>query len=261
MHRGYPRQERGQPAQQHAHSSLAKATWPVLTNPSSVLLSGSLIHAQGASELCGTQDKAHLLGLLLFQIVFALSELLTVAREWHCRHHLPKERWSGLVTPRCSQAGNRTSSHCSHTSTHYTVKQKYLYFPGWLWWFLMPLTLNHALFYYLRKTPNSCWAGSATWNSFASVTPRALKGSLVGLWCLGKACHGLCGPPLFVSNECKAKPKSLCRIPLCWWTKMSRGYSHELVLQELDHTSQNYPCSSLPAFSVLTFNLNSDIWL
>lgn len=31
----------------------------------------------------------------------------------------------------------------------------------------MPLTLNHVLFYYLRKTPNSCGAGIATWYGFA----------------------------------------------------------------------------------------------
>lgn len=145
---------------------------------------------------------------------FSSSKLLTITREWHRWHHLPNERQSGLVTPRCSQAGNRTSSHHSYTSTHYTVKQKYLYFPGWLWWFLMPLTLNHVLLYYLRNTPNSCWAGSITWHGFTSATTHALMGTLVCLWCLGKACHGHCGPRLFfyvfVSNEFKTGPKSPC---------------------------------------------------
>lgn len=120
----------------------------------------------------------------------------SVTREWHCRHHLPKEQWSTLVTPRYSQAGNRTSSHHSHTSTHYTVKQKYLYFPRWLQSFLMPLTLNHVLCSYLRKTPNTCWAGTTAWYGLASATPRAAMGSLVCLWCLGKACHAHCRPRL-----------------------------------------------------------------
>lgn len=129
VHQGDPHQEPGQHALQRARSSLAKVTSPhqqILP----VLLSGGLIQVQGASELCGSQDQAHLLGLLLFQIVFALSKLLAIAREWHRQHHSPNKRRHGLVTPRCSQAENRTSSHHSHTSTHYTVKQKYLYFPG-----------------------------------------------------------------------------------------------------------------------------------
>lgn len=171
----------------------------MLTNPSCMLGSGGLIHVQGASEHCGMQDQDHCLGLLLFQIVFTLSELFTVTREWHRCHHLPNERWSGLVTPRCSQARNRTSSHHSHTGTHYTVKQKYLYFPAWLWWFLMLLTLNHVFCYYLRKTPDLCWAGSATSYSFVSATPHAVMGSLVCLWRLGKAYCGHWRPRLFTS--------------------------------------------------------------
>lgn len=159
--------------------------------------SGGLIQAQGASEVCGTQDQAHLSGVPLLQIVFASSKLFTIAREWHRRHCPPKKWRSGPVTPRCSQPGNRTRSHHSHTSTHYTVKQKYLYFPGWLQWFLVPLSLNHVLFYYLRKTPSSCRAGTATWDGFVSATPCAVMGSSVCLRCLGKACCGHCGPHLF----------------------------------------------------------------
>lgn len=132
--------------------------------------------------VCGTQAQAHLLVLALFQMVSAVPQLLAVAREWHCRHHLPKEQGSRLVTPQYSQAGNRTSSHHSHTGTHYTVKQKYLYFPRWLQSFLMPLTLNHVLCCYLRKTPNTCWAGTAAWYGLLSATPRAAMGSLGCLW-------------------------------------------------------------------------------
>lgn len=120
-------------------------------------------------------------------------------------------RSSGLVTPRYSQAGNRTSSHHSHTGTHYTVKQKYLYFPRWLQWFLMLLTLNHVLCYYLRKTPNVCWAGTAAWYGLVSATPREAMGSLV--WSLGKACHNhhrqcLCSKSLSLMNA-KLSPSRL----------------------------------------------------
>lgn len=73
---------------------LGKGHLTMPTNPSRILRSGSLIQA---SELCGTQDQAHLLGLPLFQAVFALSELLAITREWHRRHRLPNCRTSVLT--------------------------------------------------------------------------------------------------------------------------------------------------------------------
>lgn len=44
-------------------------------------------------------------------------------------------------------------------------------------------------------------------------------------------------------------------------TQRKQDYSHKLVLQKLDHISQNYPCSLLPVLSVLKFSLNVDIRL
>lgn len=178
-----------------------------------MLCLGHWIQVQGASGLCGTQCQAQLLVLTLFQMVCAVPELLAVTREWHCLHHLLKEQWSRLVTPRYSQAGNRTSSHHSHTSTHYTVKQKYLYFPRWLQSFLMPLTPNHVLCYYLRKTPNTRLAGTAAWYGLAWPGVSRTMCSYGQLGLLGKACHShhrprLCSTSLSLMNV-KLSPNPL----------------------------------------------------
>lgn len=75
-----------------------------------------------------------------FWVTFALSKLLACAGEWLHQHHSPNDPQSSLVAPQCSLTENSPISHHSHTGMHYTVKQKYLYFPGWLGWFFMPLT-------------------------------------------------------------------------------------------------------------------------
>lgn len=182
----------------------------------------------GCTWSCTTQmcicDHDHLLvssqaSDSLFGVIFALSKLLGSTREWHHQHCSSNDPWSGLVTPQCSHAENSPISHHSHVGMHYTVQQKYLYFPGWLWWFLMPLTLNHVLFYYLRKTPNSCHAGTTTHYGLASATSLAVMASLVSyalktlLWLLWDTSLFY----IFLCYECEAGLKSLCRVPLCWW--------------------------------------------
>lgn len=106
MHWEYPHQ-----CKSSLHTSLAEATWP---------------HQQilPVCSAWGTKPKEPVSFVAprvrpasWFQLSvrwFALCPS-SVAREWHCPHHLPKERGSRLVTPRYSQAGNRTSSHHSHT--------------------------------------------------------------------------------------------------------------------------------------------------
>lgn len=64
----------------------------MLTNLFCMLCSGGLIQGKGKSKLCGSQDQAQLLGLLLFEVLSALSEPLPTAREWPRQHLLPKEQ-------------------------------------------------------------------------------------------------------------------------------------------------------------------------